>query len=348
MNDAVPAAAQPADATDTARIPDLTEAGPPSAPPEQPAQAAQLEQTALLAQAEQPTQTLQQATQPAQAAQPAQAEVLAPAPGTRTNPLAVVALIGVFILGIIGVLFGHIALSKIKRTGERGRGIALFAVLFGYVRVTFTIGAVALLIATGGALMPGGQASGASYLGLDTHRYDELGWGSDGYDAQGYDRDGYDAKGYDRKGYDAKGYDRKGYNAKGYNAKGYDAKGYNAKGYNAEGYNAAGYNVDGYNRDGFDASGYDREGYDQYGFNAEGYNRDGFLPDGRSFDEIQGGGGTERPDYVQGYRVIQWAQNSITGEWSPMLDCSETFGAGETCYLDNGSVRPFGHGTGGY
>jgi hypothetical protein len=34
---------------------------------------------------------------------------------------------------IPGIIFGHIALAQIKRTGERGRGAALTAVIFGWL-----------------------------------------------------------------------------------------------------------------------------------------------------------------------------------------------------------------------
>lgn len=51
---------------------------------------------------------------------------------TRTNALAVLALIFSILGGWIGVLLGHIALWQIKRTRERGRWMAVTALVVGY------------------------------------------------------------------------------------------------------------------------------------------------------------------------------------------------------------------------
>jgi hypothetical protein len=51
----------------------------------------------------------------------------------RTNVLAIVAFILAFFISIAGVIVGFIALSQIKRTGEGGRGLALAAVILGFV-----------------------------------------------------------------------------------------------------------------------------------------------------------------------------------------------------------------------
>lgn len=53
----------------------------------------------------------------------------------RWNVLAIVAIITVWFTIILGLVFGHIALSQIKRTGERGRGLALTAVIVGWLGV---------------------------------------------------------------------------------------------------------------------------------------------------------------------------------------------------------------------
>lgn len=55
------------------------------------------------------------------------------------NVFAIVGFIAVFFSGIVGVILGHIALSKIKRTGEGGRGLALAATIIGYVRIGLSI-----------------------------------------------------------------------------------------------------------------------------------------------------------------------------------------------------------------
>lgn len=60
----------------------------------------------------------------------------------RYNSLAIVAFIGSFFIALIGIVCGHIALSQIKRTGERGRGFAIAALVVGYSAFVFVIGLV--------------------------------------------------------------------------------------------------------------------------------------------------------------------------------------------------------------
>jgi hypothetical protein len=73
-----------------------------------------------------------------------------PAPaGTSVEPapyntLAAVALALSFVTIIGGIVCGHVALSQIARTGERGRWLALLALVIGYgtllVGAAFVIG----------------------------------------------------------------------------------------------------------------------------------------------------------------------------------------------------------------
>ena len=53
----------------------------------------------------------------------------------RWNVLAIVAFVTVWFTVILGLVFGHIALSQINKTGERGRGLALTAVIVGWIGV---------------------------------------------------------------------------------------------------------------------------------------------------------------------------------------------------------------------
>lgn len=64
-------------------------------------------------------------------------------PAARTNSMAIVALVCSLVLAPLGVVFGHIALSQIKRSGEDGRGLAIAGLVIGYV---FTAVAVASFI----------------------------------------------------------------------------------------------------------------------------------------------------------------------------------------------------------
>lgn len=56
------------------------------------------------------------------------------APGTRTNGLAVAA----FVMSLVGFSFiaaimGHVAMGQIKRNGEGGNGLAIAAVVIGWL-----------------------------------------------------------------------------------------------------------------------------------------------------------------------------------------------------------------------
>jgi hypothetical protein len=50
-----------------------------------------------------------------------------------TNTLAVLSLVFSFIVAIVGVILGHVALSQIARTGQEGRGLAITGLVVGYV-----------------------------------------------------------------------------------------------------------------------------------------------------------------------------------------------------------------------
>lgn len=52
-----------------------------------------------------------------------------------TNVFAVLALVLSFFIGILGIVFGHIARAQIRRTGEGGAGLALAGLIIGYVWV---------------------------------------------------------------------------------------------------------------------------------------------------------------------------------------------------------------------
>jgi hypothetical protein len=58
--------------------------------------------------------------------------------------MSIVAFIAAIFFPIAGVVCGHISLHQMKRTGQRGRGLALAAVILGYV----SIGVFLLVIVT--------------------------------------------------------------------------------------------------------------------------------------------------------------------------------------------------------
>lgn len=61
------------------------------------------------------------------------------------STLAIVAFVFAFVFFPVGIITGHIALARIGRTGERGRGLALAAVIIGYAWLIIDI----ILFATG-------------------------------------------------------------------------------------------------------------------------------------------------------------------------------------------------------
>lgn len=53
----------------------------------------------------------------------------------RTNGLAIAALIALFFFWPCAIIFGHLARRQIRQTHEQGAGIALFALVAGYILV---------------------------------------------------------------------------------------------------------------------------------------------------------------------------------------------------------------------
>ncbi len=74
-----------------------------------------------------------------QAPQPAAARPALPTTVAQTNAFALIAIILAFIQPIAGIVFGHMALSQIKRNGDTGRGLALTGLIVGYVYVAFLV-----------------------------------------------------------------------------------------------------------------------------------------------------------------------------------------------------------------
>jgi hypothetical protein len=77
---------------------------------------------------------------------PYQGYVQAPAPA-KTNSLAIAALVSSFFISLLGVILGHIALSQIKTTGEGGRGLAIAALVIGYVAMALAVVIIVIMAA---------------------------------------------------------------------------------------------------------------------------------------------------------------------------------------------------------
>jgi len=53
----------------------------------------------------------------------------------KWNVLAIVSLVSAFFVSLAAVICGHIALSQIKKTGEKGRGLAIAGLVLGYLGI---------------------------------------------------------------------------------------------------------------------------------------------------------------------------------------------------------------------
>ena len=67
-----------------------------------------------------------------------------PAGEDKYNVLAIVSLVSAFFVSLAAVICGHIALSQIKKTGEKGRGLAIAGLVLGYAGII--LGLIALVI----------------------------------------------------------------------------------------------------------------------------------------------------------------------------------------------------------
>jgi len=66
----------------------------------------------------------------------------------ETNTLATLSVVFAFVFAPAGVILGHVALSQIHETGDRGRDRALVGVTLSYVFITAVV--VALIVAAAG------------------------------------------------------------------------------------------------------------------------------------------------------------------------------------------------------
>jgi peptidyl-prolyl cis-trans isomerase B (cyclophilin B) len=67
-------------------------------------------------------------------------------PQQPTNSLAIVSLVCAFLFAPLGIIFGHISLSQIRKTGEEGRGLAIAGLVISYLITVLTVVVVALSV----------------------------------------------------------------------------------------------------------------------------------------------------------------------------------------------------------
>jgi peptidyl-prolyl cis-trans isomerase B (cyclophilin B) len=63
-----------------------------------------------------------------------------------TNGMAIASLVCAFLFAPLGIVFGHISLSQIKRSGEEGRGLAVAGLVISYLMTASTIVVVVCLV----------------------------------------------------------------------------------------------------------------------------------------------------------------------------------------------------------
>jgi hypothetical protein len=83
---------------------------------------------------------------------PAQVQFVVAQPSPGTNGLAiasmVLGIIWLYWLGsILAVIFGHIALSQIKRTNQGGKGMAVAGLVLGYIGLAVLVVVIIALVA---------------------------------------------------------------------------------------------------------------------------------------------------------------------------------------------------------
>ena len=62
--------------------------------------------------------------------------------------LSIISIFGVGLAGIVGFIFGIVALAQIKHTHEKGKGIAIVAIIVGFIW-SFVVGILRRLVEAG-------------------------------------------------------------------------------------------------------------------------------------------------------------------------------------------------------
>ncbi|WP_336658849.1 DUF4190 domain-containing protein [Leucobacter sp. USHLN153] len=84
----------------------------------------------------------------------------------KTNTFALLTIIFAFIAPLAGIIFGHMGLNQIKRTGDAGRGIALTGLIISYA---YFVLAALLIIAYIGFLITIFATVGSSISDFDSY-----------------------------------------------------------------------------------------------------------------------------------------------------------------------------------
>jgi len=67
--------------------------------------------------------------------------------------MAIVAFIVTSFINIVGIILGFVALNQIKRTGEKGHGLALAAIIIGFASIVLGIIITIVVFSTAGSMV---------------------------------------------------------------------------------------------------------------------------------------------------------------------------------------------------
>ncbi len=65
--------------------------------------------------------------------------------------MAIAALVCAFLCTPLAVIFGHVALSQIKKTNEDGKGLAIAGLVIGYIGLAFVVFWILIVAAAAGS-----------------------------------------------------------------------------------------------------------------------------------------------------------------------------------------------------
>ena len=86
---------------------------------------------------QQPSQHQPSFQQPANQAHAYQPMHYQPMPRNSTNGFAIASFICSFVIAPLGIVFGHIALSQIRKTNQGGTGLAVAGLVISYIAVAY-------------------------------------------------------------------------------------------------------------------------------------------------------------------------------------------------------------------
>ena len=76
---------------------------------------------------------------------------------TKTNTLAIVSLVlSIIGFNVVAIVLGFVALNQVKKTGDKGRGMALAAVIIGFAEIVIGIIIIVVVVSAAQACVASG------------------------------------------------------------------------------------------------------------------------------------------------------------------------------------------------